>query len=81
MKPKGAEAIPTGGIRSFSIQRVRTRTGSGVRLRWGNYVFVLINPDGTPERSFVDADFEKLMLTMFRPVEQVPTESQKEGNA
>ena len=52
-------------VRSFTLQRVHTLTGDGVRLLFGPYAFVLIHKDGTPERSLDVAGVDRVIDAIF----------------
>lgn len=68
-------------VRTFQIQRVRTRTGSGVVLRFGVYEFVLVAEDGTPVRTLDDEGYRRIVAAIVQPAEEIPTVSVKEGQA
>ena len=73
--------LPIGGIRTFTIQRVRTITGSGVVLHFGTNAFILANKDGTPERSLDDAGYQRIVDAIVQPAEEIPNVSPKIGQA
>lgn len=75
------KTVPLRGVRSFEIDRVRTRTGSGMVLTWGPHVFVLANKDGTPERSLGDAGYQQVLNAIVMRIEEMPSVSPKEGTA
>ena len=52
-------------VRSFALQRVPTLSGEGVRLIFGPYIFVLVNRDGTPERSLDKAGLQRVVEAVF----------------
>ena len=52
-------------VRSFALQPVRTLTGEGVCLIFGPYTFVLVNRDGTPERTLDKAGFQRVVEAVF----------------
>ena len=59
-------------VRNFSMQPVRTLTGEGACLIFGPYTFVLINRDGTPERTLDKAGFQRIVEAIFVVGEDVP---------
>ena len=52
-------------VRSFTMQPMQTLTGDGVCLIFGPYVFVLINRDGTPERTLDKVGFQRVVEAVF----------------
>ena len=59
-------------VRSFRMQPMRTLTGDGVCLIFGSYTFVLVNRDGTPERTLDKAGFQRVVEAVFVVGEDVP---------
>lgn len=66
-------------VRNFTMQPMRTLTGDGVCLIFGPYTFVLINQDGTPERSLDKAGFQRVVEAVFRVDEKAPNGQKGEG--
>jgi predicted RNA-binding protein (virulence factor B family) len=67
-------------VKPFTFQRVRTVTGSGVRLLFGPYTFVLISNDGTPER-MLDHDGVKRILEAVYVFPQPSPVKPEKGNS
>ena len=60
-------------VRNFIFQRVRTVPGSGVRLLFGSYAFILVNNmDGTPERTLDTAGVERILKAVYRMPKEPP---------
>lgn len=53
-------------IKSVHVERVRTMTGSGMRVRWGPYHFTLVGMDGTPERTLTDEGVCQVLQAIFK---------------
>ncbi len=66
------QSKPKVTVRDFIFQRVRTITGSGVRLFFGSYTFVLVNKDGTPERTLDTDGVERVMLSIYKVPKEKP---------
>ena len=67
-------------VRNFSMQPVRTLTGNGACLVFGPYTFVLINRDGTPERSLDKAGFQRVVEAVFMVEEKASSGEKAEGH-
>lgn len=67
-------------VRSFSMRPVRTLTGDGVCLIFGPYTFVLINLDGTPERSLDKAGYQRVVEAVFMVEEKAESGEKAEGH-
>lgn len=66
-------------VRSFVMQPMRTLTGEGVCLIFGAYTFVLVNRDGTPERSLDKAGFQRVVEAVFVVEEGASGEGKAQG--
>ena len=69
-------------VRDFTFQRVRTVTGSGVRLLFGSYAFILVNNmDGTPERTLDAEGVKRILRAVYRMPKEKPiiTPTRKSG--
>lgn len=67
-------------VRSFRMQPMRTLTGDGVCLIFGAYTFVLLNRDGTPERTLDKAGFQRVVEAVFI-VDENAASGEKTGRA
>ncbi len=52
-------------VRNFRMQPIHTLAGDGVCLIFGSYTFVLVNRDGTPERTLDTAGFQRVVEAVF----------------